>query len=145
MLARESNPIGPCGLVASQVRSQARFATSSCSRARASRSRIGRMVTGPSRSVGMLIIVRQRSREVSQPRPEIGPQVVAIARELHDRLQIVEAIAGVIAAPAEHDAVHAAAPFRPGCELLQAIRQLNLAALAGLGRLEDLEDLGPQN
>ena len=53
MLARVSKLTGPCGLVASHCRSQPRFDASSRSSTRASRSRIGRSVTAPSRSVGM--------------------------------------------------------------------------------------------
>ena len=55
MLALVSNDIGAYGLVASQVRSQERFCMSSRSRARASRKRIGRRVTAPSRSVGIAV------------------------------------------------------------------------------------------
>ena len=50
MLARTSNDMGPCGLVASHCRSHERLTASSRSRARASLSRIPRIVIGENRT-----------------------------------------------------------------------------------------------
>ena len=139
MLARVSKLIGPCGLVASHCRSQPRLDASSRSSARASRSRIGRIVTDPSRSVGRAHAQSLASHSSSVPTKsrshgrKSGPEIVAIAGQLHDRLQVVEPVAGVVAPTAEHDAVHAAGHVGPVGQLLQRVGELDLAALARLG------------
>src|SRR5690606_4960630 len=130
---------------------------SSFSSTRASLMRMGRIVTCSSLSVGVAIGVRllgasplvtcgrllgQARGELLEPRTELAPQVVAIAREAHDRLEVVEAVARVVAAAAEHDPVHAARPVRAGREFLQRVGELDLPTLAGRGALEHLEDLG---
>src|SRR6478735_2391653 len=146
MLARVSKASGPVGLVASHWRSQPRLTASSRSSERASFRRIGRIVTGPSLSVGIAIDVGgEGHHEAAQPLAEVRAEVVAAARELHDRLEVVEPVAGVVATSAEHDAVHPARRLRSGGEGLQRVGQLDLAALAGRRVLEHLENLGAQH
>ena len=91
MFDRESTSRGPCGLVASHFLSHDRFSTNSCSSCRASRSRIGRIETDPSVSVGSTI-AGQLVDELPQPRHELRAEVRAVAREPHDGLLAVLAL-----------------------------------------------------
>ena len=81
----------------------------------------------------------ERRRELLEPGSQLGAEILAIRGELHDGLDVVHPIAGVVATAAENDAVHAGAVGVRG-ELLQRVGELDLAALAGLGALEDVED-----
>src|SRR4051794_23862812 len=124
MLARVSKLIGPRGLVASHSRSQPRFSISSRSRDRTSRRRMGRTVIRPSRRVGMTATsVADGRDELTQPGTELGTEVLALARELQDRLDVVHLVAGVVAAAAEDDSVDSAVLFGGG-EVLQGVCEL---------------------
>src|ERR1700712_5492232 len=142
MLARVSKPTEPRGLVASHSRIQDRPSTSSRSLERASRRRMGRMPTLPERRVGTGTTMRsvEAGGELDEPGPQLRPQVLALGGELHDRLDVVDLVARVVAAAAEDDAVDAAGPGGAG-HLLQRVGQLDLAALAWSRVLEDREDL----
>ena len=83
-------------------------------------------------------------RELLEPGTQLGTEIVAIGGELHDGLDVVHPIAGVVATTAENDAVHAGT-VGVGRELLQRVGELDLAALAGLGALEDVEHLRGQH
>src|SRR5690348_1076356 len=50
-------------------------------------------------------LVLQVPGELAQPGAELRPEVLPVDCEAHDRLDVVEAVAGVVAASAEHDAV----------------------------------------
>ena len=51
----------------------------------------------------------QLGHELAQPAAQLGAQVAALGGEPDDGLEVVEAVAGVVPAAAEHDAVDAAA------------------------------------
>src|SRR5690606_13417928 len=72
--------------------------------------------------------------------PEVRAEVLTFAREPDNGTQVVAAVAGVIAAALEDDAVHRAADPLVGRELLEGVGQLDLAAAARLGLAEYLED-----
>src|SRR5690554_4253064 len=83
----------------------------------------------------------QRTYISGEPGTEVGAQVLALGGELDHGLEVVEAVARVVAAPTEDDAVDAAALLdRHARELLQRVRELDLAAAARRRALEDLED-----
>ena len=149
MLARMSKLIGPMRVGRLPLAAASRGSSSSSrSSTRASRSRIGRMVTSTRRAAWESSGHHSSSvpANVLQPRAEVGAEVVAIDGELHDRLEVVEPVAGVVAATAEHDAVHAARPCpvrwrAPAARRSAGSRRPCRAAV----RLEHVEDLGPQH
>lgn len=77
----------------------------------------------------------------AKPGPEIRAQVFTFARESDNGTQIVAAVAGVIAAALEDDAVHRAADLLVLCELLEGVGELDLAAAARLGLAQYVEDV----
>ena len=105
------------------------------------------MVTDPSLRVGIVVATAYSSvvTKSLEPRTQVRSEILALDRELHDRLDVVEAVAGVVATPAEDDAVHPAGLLGGACHLLQRVRQLDLAARARLGVLQDAEHLRPQH
>src|SRR5690606_40459476 len=76
----------------------------------------------------------------AEPGPEVRAEVLTFAREPDNGTQVVAAVAGVIAAALEDDAVHRAADPLVGRELLEGVGQLDLAAAARLGLAEYVED-----
>src|SRR5690625_4232765 len=79
-----------------------------------------------------------------EPSLEILAEVLAITGDLHDGLEVVELVTGVIAGALEHDSVDTVAVRRSG-ELLQGVGELHLVAAAGPRGLEDIEDLRGQH
>src|SRR5699024_7975742 len=75
-----------------------------------------------------------------EPSLEILAEVLAVAGDLHDGLEVVKLVTGVIAGALEHDTVDTVAVRRSG-ELLQGVGELDLVAAAGPRGLEDIEDL----
>src|SRR6185312_9954540 len=95
--------------------------------------------------MGVATVLVQFAREILQPWTQLHAQVFAVDRELHDRLDVVEAVTRVVPATAEDDPVDATRYRRVGSERLERIRQLDLAALAWFSVLQDVEDLGLQH
>src|SRR3954447_15822159 len=77
-----------------------------------------------------------RGHVLLQPRPEVRPEVLALTRDLDDRLEVVPPVAGVVATPVEDDAVHRL----PVGERLDGVGQLDLAPTSGRGVAQHLED-----
>ena len=69
-----------------------------------------------------------------------GPRSSRSHAESDNGSQIVSAVAGVIAAALEDDAVHRAADRLVRGELLEGVGELDLAAAAGLGAAQHAED-----
>src|SRR5690606_41377611 len=81
-----------------------------------------------------------------EPLAQLGAEVLAGHRELDDGLDVVEAVARVVAPAPEDHAVHPRALRRVGTrELGERVGQLDLAPASRLGALEDLEDLGREH
>src|SRR3978361_2091322 len=83
MLDRVSNDVGAYGLVASHCRSQLRLSSSDRSRLRASRSRIGRMLTRPSLRDGTAIATDSPSR--APGKAEVRRRTPTLAGRVGDR------------------------------------------------------------
>src|SRR5699024_639637 len=79
-----------------------------------------------------------------EPSLEILAEVLPVAGDLHDGLEVVELVAGVVAGALEHDPVDTVA-VRCSGELLQGVGELDLVATAGPRGLEDIEDLRRQH
>ena len=86
----------------------------------------------------VLLLDEDSRSHVEQVRAEVG----ALDGEPDDGLQVVAAVAGVVAAAREEDAVHRAAVVVAAGEHAQRVGQLDLAAAARLGLAQDVEDLG---
>lgn len=86
----------------------------------------------------------QRRHELAQPRLEIVAEVLSVARDLHNGLEVVELVTRVITGALEHDSEDAVALVVSG-ELLQGIGELDFVAASRLRRFEDVEDLRRQH
>src|SRR5690606_7774406 len=83
------------------------------------------------------------AHELAQPRDELRPQVGTFRRELDDGAQVLELVAGVVAASAELDAVDGPALVGGHVgEGAQRVGQLDLAAAPRRGLLQDVEHRG---
>ncbi len=69
-------------------------------------------------------------RELLEPGPQLGAEVLPIRGELNDGLDVVDAVARIVTASSEDDTDDAGS-VGIGREFLQRIRELDLAALAG--------------
>src|SRR3954452_1712453 len=85
---------------------------------------------------------RQLGHELGEPLPQGRAQVVALAGQPDDRLEVVQLVTGVVPAAAEDDAVHGLAALDQGG---QRVGQLDLPAAAGGGAPQHLEDLRRQH
>src|ERR1700712_4546951 len=84
-------------------------------------------------------------REVFDPRTQIWPEVFTFTCEPDDRLDVVETVSCVVAAPTKNHAVDSPAVVRVRHKGAEGIRQLNFAALAWLCVFEHVEDLRAQH
>ena len=121
--ARRSRPSRSCRRAAGRRRR--RRPRPGCSRARrAAGGRAARAARCPTRmsarcwSTDFILLGLPASHassvdELAQPRPEVRPEVVTLAGEPHHRLEVVQPVAGVVAAAGEHDAVHRPVLGRP--------------------------------
>src|SRR5690606_6856138 len=124
-----------------EVTSSARVAPSACSRSSSSGAS-GRTVARMSARCASTDFIE----ELSQPGEELGRQVGPLGGELHDGAQVVELVAGVVAAAAEQHAVHGAALVGAAAgEGAQRVGELDLVAAAGRGVLQHGEDLGVEH
>src|SRR5680860_607755 len=82
--------------------------------------------------------------EFVQPRPQVGAEVVTVDGELHNGLDVVETVPGIVATATEDHAVDPAGLLRVDRHFLQGVRQLDLVALAGSGVLKNIENLWTQ-
>src|SRR3712207_2044145 len=93
------------------------------------------------RGAALLNVLHLLGYVTAKPGPELRAQVFTFARQADNGTQVVTAVAGVIAAALEDDAVHRAADLLVLGELLEGVGQLDLAAAAGLGAVQDVEDV----
>src|SRR6266511_4260082 len=98
---------------------------------------------GRSRMSILFSMFLQRDAEVLG---EVVAEYVVFQRVINGRFQIAELLAGVVALPFEDVAVEAAVRLAVSLyKAAQRVGELNLAAGAALGRLEDREDLRRQD
>src|SRR5215472_4394825 len=91
-------------------------------------------------SVG-LVLAAVCAHVLAQPRQELAGNVLAAARKLHDRADVVLLVARIEPAGVGENAVHAAAVVMiERRKRTQSIAELELAAMTGRGVAQDSED-----